>query len=185
MKLTVAFLLALSTAAYGGQILTNGDFETGSLSPWTNDTRFAPGAWSITNTNCFAGNFCATAPGNIGLEQTFAGVATADISSVTFKLLHSNTVGTAAAYDFFYTGGIDDEFAVFTSGTGWNSFDVTSQLRSNATLIGFEVFGDGASTTMADNLSIVASPEPRTWALLLSGLVGLGILQRKRSRSVS
>ena len=42
---------------------------------------------------------------------------------------------------------------------------------------------DGAPAVLTSNLTAV--PEPRTWAMMLVGFVGLGLAARRRSRKAS
>ena len=91
-KLAIFLLgtLLSSGFAYGSQVLVNGGFETGSISPWANDTRYGTGGWTVTSTGCYAGNYCATDVGDVGLKQTFAGVSTSAsqmLSSISTMLL--------------------------------------------------------------------------------------------------
>jgi len=46
---------------------------------------------------------------------------------------------------------------VFTTGTGWNFFDLFSHLRSTGSVNGFEIFGNPAGVTMADDFNITAA----------------------------
>lgn len=111
---TFALLPLLFTAlggfAYGGQILVNGDFASGTIDPWTNDTRYGTGTgWSITSSGCFSGTYCVTDTGNVGVKQTFTGIATTAITDVSFYEIPATA---SAVVDFFYQGGADDEFVV-------------------------------------------------------------------------
>ena len=196
---TKVFALLLLMMLFGGgmahasQVLVNGTLETGSISPWTTDTRYGQGAWTITSSGCFAGNFCATDTGNAALEQIFASVSTSTISSVTFEEKADNTV---TAYDLFYAGGIDDEFIGTLTPGAWTLVDATANLRSNALLTGFEVFGySGGSngSSLLDNLSIVSgsqpppppplapTPEPSSIVLLATGAGALALTLRGRA----
>jgi len=166
-------LLLLSGLAYGDEILVNGGFESGSIAPWTDDTRYGTGTgWSITSTGCTSGSFCATDNGNVGLKQTFAGVSTSSITQV------SGSVSDFASIDFFYAGGGDDEFGV--SGV----FDATSDLRASATLVGFEIFGNTGGPATVDNLSILANtssvPEPTSILLLITVMAAIGLIVARK-----
>jgi hypothetical protein len=184
VRLTLALLglLQVSPFAYGGEILVNGDFESGSISPWINDTRYGTGTgWSITSSGCYAGSYCATDTGNVGLKQTFAGVATSSITDVSFY--QTTYADDIAVVDFFYQGGVDDEVVVSGTATGdgsWVFHDATSYLLPNATLVGFEVWGNTTSTpSYVDDLSIVANsmavPEPGSMMLVSAGLIVMAV----------
>jgi hypothetical protein len=178
-KLLVTLAL-IGAAAKGSQILSNPGFETGSLSPWVEGTVFGGTDWTISSTNCNSGSFCATNNGNNELVQTFAPVAVGSITDISFWALHTSASVSAMAFDLYYQGGGDDESSVGTTGTGWNFFDVTSNLRSSGFLIGIGVFGNSGGVSFFDDASITANvPEPASAAFLL---VGLGVLAAARWR---
>jgi len=185
LRMALSALLFTGVVAQGTQIFTNPGFETGSLTPW-----ISSGSWAITNSGCNSGNFCAIDTGNNSLEQDFAAVATSSISQVSFFALNTSGAVTALAYDYLYQGGGFDEFIVNTSGTGWNFFDVTAQIRPSDTLVGFRVFGNSGGTTITDDLNITTGaagvPEPATFGLLFSGLGAIALIaKRRRTMSVS
>ncbi len=48
----------LTGVARAGEVLVNGDFESGVLSPFTNDTRFWIGiGFSVTSNGCYDGMY--------------------------------------------------------------------------------------------------------------------------------
>jgi hypothetical protein len=166
--------VALIAAAKGSQILSNPGFESGSLSPWFIGYNGGGTTWSITSTNCNSGGYCAVDNGDIELEQTFAPVPVASITDINFWALHPDPDVTALAVDLLYQGGAVDEFILYTSGTGWNFFDVFSDLETSGSLIGIGIYGNTQGVTMLDDASITSgAPEPATAAFLL---VGLGVL---------
>jgi hypothetical protein len=130
--------------------------------------------WTVTDTNCVTGS-CVVATGNVGLYQTFGGVPTVDITDVSFWASHPGVVGVEyGGYDFLYLDGSYDEFVFQTNDPGWSLFDATANLRPNDTLTGFEIWGyvglGAPNVTMADDISIMATPEPRTLNLILIDL---------------
>ena len=64
-------VMLLSGYAYGTQLLTNPDFETGLISPWTNDNSAQAGSWTVINggASCFSGTYCVTETGDVGLGR--------------------------------------------------------------------------------------------------------------------
>jgi hypothetical protein len=58
MRSTFIFL-ALASAAFGGSIVVNGDFETGDLTGWTINPLLDTNAWAV-GTNPHTGNFAAS-----------------------------------------------------------------------------------------------------------------------------
>lgn len=170
---------------YAGNILANPGFETGSLGPWfTGRTQFCSGTctdWFVTNSNPNSGTYSAEDVGNLELEQTFAGVSAADITSVTWFVQQPDGGGVEAV-DFFYSDSTDAEFVVPVNGTGWQQENATADVAPAKTLVGFSVWGVGGLTSFVDDLDIEANtttPEPETFALLGAGLLGLGLLRKK------
>ena len=175
-----AALMLLSGSAYGTQLLTNPDFETGLFSPWTNDNSAQAGSWTITSTGCHGGTYCVTDIGDVGLEQTFSPLNTAAVTSVNFWVDPTNMITIALLYQ---GGGVDNFFFVPTGGQVgvWNHIDETLNLRSNAQLIGIEVFGFSGSATKLDDFSILATaPEPGAFWLLATGLGMVGVMARRK-----
>jgi len=175
--------IALIGAAKGSQILINPGFESGSLSPWFEGQVFDGTNWTISSTNCHTGSFCATNNGNNELDQTFTSIPVGEITDISFYALHTSASVIALAVDLLYAGGGDDEFVVDTTGTSWNFFDVTSDLRTTGSLIGIGFFGNSAGVTFLDDASITATtsaPEPASAAFLLVGLGVLAAAARRR-----
>jgi hypothetical protein len=177
-------MVLLAGSAFAGELLVNGDFETGSLGPWFNARNFCGGncvEWNVNNSNPHSGMFSAMDVGNIELRQDFAPTPGSQIASVTFWV--NNSAGVDAV-DFFYSDNSDEEFVVFTTAGVWNLANVTADVNPGKTLVGFSIWGcDPNCTTFVDDASIMtegAVPEPGTFVMLGSGVVALaGAFRRK------
>ncbi len=189
---TAALLLFLlmSGPVAAGEVLVNGGFESGALSPWFQDRTFGTiiENWTVTTTLPHSGTFAATDNGNAELRQNFAGVATDSITQISFWAMHPDATINALFVDLFYSDGTDTGFLVNTVGTTYNYFDVTSDLVAGETLIGFSIFGNSGGQTFFDDASIITSaavPEPASVVLLALGLASAcGFLRRARRRGL-
>ena len=186
-RIILSIYLLACGAAQAGQFLTNPGFETGSLTPWTNDTRYGTGVnWAITSTGCHSGSYCAVDTGNIGLEQTFSPVADSTITDISFWALHPNSGVTALAVDLFYVWWrrrrVHSRYVRAPAGTSSTYF---ADLRPTGSLDGIEIFGNTGGVSMADDFSITAStattPEPATFGLFfVRGLATMAMAARRR-----
>jgi hypothetical protein len=185
MRFTFSLALCLFAAGLvrGGQILVNPGFESGALGPWAEGTVFSGSeAWNVTNAVAHSGSFSATDVGNRQLRQNFAAVAGSTITDISFWAEHPDASVNALAFDLYYSDSTSNEFAVNTSGTGWNFFDVFVDLNTTKSLTGFAVFGNGLGRTYFDDASITtsASPEPASLLFMGTGVIGLLALRRLR-----
>jgi hypothetical protein len=184
---TLALAALLTGSAFAGELLVNGGFESGVLSPWFNARDFCGVncvPWNVNTMNPHSGMFSAMDVGNIELRQNFTPTPASMITSVTFWV---NSTAGADAVDFFYTDNSDEEFVVFSTPGVWNFEDVTADLDPGKTLSGFSIFGaDPGFTTFFDDASIMANvattPEPGTLVMLGSGALGLLGAIRRRAR---
>ena len=102
---------------------------------------------------CQLRDFAATDVGNKELRQNFTGVLTSQISQVSFteKQIGSNLT----AYDFFYSDGGDQEFAVSPIAP-YQTFNVTAQLAAGRSLAVFPY----SVTRRAEHTSMMSSSRP-------------------------
>jgi hypothetical protein len=159
----VSVLLNVTDGSKGEiDLIKNGGFETGALSPWFPARKVCSAPcveWAVTTTGPWQGLYDAWDTGNLELRQNFHATETSSISSVVLWVRHpKGAINTAI--DFFYSDGADDEFLVYTSNTGWDSFDMTSYLASGVSLDGLSVWGYSAgagSVTYVDGVEVIAS----------------------------
>jgi hypothetical protein len=187
-KLLVAIALTtlIVPSAFAGQLIVNGGFETGSLSPWFNARNFCSGncaAWSVTNTNPHSGTFSAVDVGNIELRQNFTATLGSSVTDISFWV---DSQAGINAFDLFYTDGTDDEFVASSTSNVWTFEDVTSFVDTSKTLMGFSIFGVSPGfTTYVDDVSITAGtsvPEPGSLLLLGGGILAVASSLRRRLR---
>jgi len=169
-------------------VITNGNFESGSLSPWFQSNDYSAGTnWGITNV-AHTGSFGAFDIGNKEIQQNFAGVAVSSITELSFWIMHPDAGVTAFAYDFFYSDGSSNQLVKFTSGTAWQQFNLVGDLAAGKTLTGFGLFGNSGGSTYLDDVVITTAtapggiPEPATWALMLVGVGAVGAGMRHKQR---
>lgn len=173
-KLTFALLILLASSAFASELLINGDFETGSLSPWYNARDFCTGTcvpWNVNTENPHTGTYSAMAQGNFEMRQDFTPTAGANITNVSFWV---NSDSGVDAVDFFYTDSSDEEFVLFSTANIWNFENVTSDVDAGKTLMGFSIWGSGPGhVTYFDDASITSNavPEPGTLVMLGSGIL--------------
>jgi hypothetical protein len=112
----------------------------------------------------------------------FAAIVGAQISTATSSLdlvFGSTFVGTGLTLEFFCTDALGCDGV-----TGGESRDF--QLHITANQVGvydFEVFASGVDAREFDSITVVDTsvvPEPSTWALFGTGLLGLGLMAWRR-----
>jgi hypothetical protein len=184
----VFFALVMVTlmvgSAFAGELLINGDFESGELPPWSNARDFCGSIcvpWDTTTTVVHSGMFSATDTGNIELRQDFAPTLGSDITGVSLWV--NNSVGVNAV-DFFYTDSSIEEFVFFTTADTWNFVDLLSDVNTSKTLSGISFWGcDPDCVTYLDDISVTTgatTAEPSSLLMLGSGVLAVaGAFRRK------
>jgi hypothetical protein len=201
MKFRVTFRpLALAATVLGAaligapsasatNILQNGGFETGSLSPWFEGQNVTPGYvdWQVNSADVHSGAFSAYDVGNKELRQNFAATPVADIDQLSFWMRHPALVDAPAYVTFFYSDATSAGFTEYSSSTDWQFFNLTGLLDASKSLIGFSVYGyingPGTPVTRLDDFVIDVRngvPEPSAWALMVAGFGFAGAMLRRR-----
>ncbi len=194
MKILIvaATLMAFAPAAASATILVNGDFQAASITTgWTVSGDVNLGSGPIYNPCCgvtggVPGNlFAAFGGGNVtstnAISQSFAtvlgkaytvsfqyGALGGGSQAITFKLTGlSDTVLTPTA-----NNDLNTTFATYTTSFVGSGSPATIEF-SNAS------FADGIDP-IVDNVSVVAVPEPASWALMVIGFGMIGFAMRRR-----
>jgi hypothetical protein len=182
-KGVLAVLILLASSVFAGELLVNGDFETGVLSPWYSARNFCSGTcipWNVSTANPHTGTYSAMDEGNIELRQDFTPTLGSNITNVSFW---SYTDSGVNAVDFFYTDSSDEEFVVFSNPNTWTLQNVTSDVNAGKTLMGFSIWGSGPDhISYVDDASITSNgvPEPGTLVMLGSGVLAAAAGLRRK-----
>jgi hypothetical protein len=186
---TAACVASLTIAAFGAHaatnLITNGSFETGDFTGWTEGGNFVD---TFVVTDVFAYYSGAE-------DGSFYGVLGPIGSDATLSQTFSDTSGETLAISFWVNAVGDDpsDFsATFDGTTLFSAVDLsTGDAWEQVTV---DVIGTGSDTLLftfrddpayiaLDNVSVVAGvPEPAAWALMLTGFAGLGLALRRRTK---
>jgi hypothetical protein len=144
------------------EALVNGGFESGDLTGWSVDLSEG-GSVAVVTMNPHSGQYCACITGLGILTQTFHGIPTSSIRSITVweRTDDSNYLQTV---ELFYSDGVDELYGEITN--SWSLFDLTSQLEKGKVLVGIFLGGwtrlNGNETIHEnkyfDDLSILCTP---------------------------
>ena len=190
-KLLTFTALTFAAPSMAANVIVNGGFESGVLSPWFQDNDLGgPEAWNVTNADAHSGTFSATDVGNKEIRQNFAPVPVSSITEATFWLKHPTAPNLPAFVTLFYNDNTNTGFLVNTAGTGWEQFNVLGNLAAGKLLSGFSVYGYIGGTdpnrTFLDDVVIAANtvgvPEPAAWAMMIAGFGLAGAVTRRRMR---
>lgn len=190
--LAVATALSIVSApAFAANLVTNGDFETGSLSGWT----VAGGGsfpWGPTTSGPVSGTFAATT-GCVGAACTTIGSAG--------RMSLGQTLATTAgdiytlSFDFAGMGGVNGLNVLWNGASIFTLFNDLNVALTTYTVTGLVGAGGGSTLEFLgrqdpgfnrlDNVSVdlavpAAVPEPATWAMMLVGFGAIGAAMRRR-----
>jgi len=169
----IATLAMMGTAASGNMLL-NGDFESGQLTPW-----FASngGPW-ITSDESHGGMYSVAAYAGDAIRQDFAAVATADIAEVSIWIKRDG--GAFNQYTLYYDDGTTGVHTINNIGGSddWTFFEMTQSLVVGKILVGFQIYGTSAGPAYMDDVRIEGVPAPAAIAVL--GIAALAGRTRRR-----
>jgi PEP-CTERM motif len=163
--------------------LVNGSFETGDFTGWVQfgNTGFTGVSNTFSSVNPQDGNwqaFFGPVGSDGGISQSFfdtAGVTyTASVWMYSFGGTPNDVSFSIDNIPFFAAVNIDPQpYTQYTTtfvGTGLDIFTITQR--------------NDPSYQLIDNASVTAVPEPATWAMMILGFVGVGLLAyRRRNKS--
>ncbi len=177
--------LAFATPAAAQQLVTNGGFETGSLTGFTQTgntgfTGVSSGS-GIPASGTYAA-FFGPIGSNGGITQALA-TTSGQSYLISFDLQNLN--GGSNFYDVLF-GGVSLFSASNSGAFGYTNFSTTATATGASTLLAFNFRNDPSFFTL-DNVSVTAVngavPEPATWAMMLIGFGAIGASMRRRRRA--
>lgn len=178
-KIAIAALLAVSafSANAATELVTNGNFETGTFAGWTKsgNTSLSDVIRNTTTSN------------TTYLWRSGATNSPAAIS----QLLNTVVGGTyTLAFDVYSRGTSNVAFNASFGGNSVYSFTntqldwthvVINNLTATSALTELTFSSqNNPSFTRLDNVSVQAVPEPETYAMMVAGLAALGFMARRR-----
>jgi hypothetical protein len=188
--------LALAVITFGtalmAQTVVNGGFETGDFTGWTvsGDTTFVGVCDVGTCPGGFApeeGNFAAYF-GPVGDTATISQeIATNPGQQYTVDFYLAQPTGGTP--NFFSAAFGTSSFSITNFGVsfGWQEFDLTTTATSSETALSF-TFRNDPDYWFLDNVTVSSNgtggttPEPGTFVLFGSGLIGIAGLVRRKLR---
>jgi hypothetical protein len=175
-----AGLFAVGAHAEATELVVNGDFETGDFSGWTltlSPTSLLGVDGYGPHDGSFSAYFGAADPSDT-ISQTLATTPGAQYM-VSFKLDSEFTSGDSAGFVGSFGGtpfiSLSNANADFT----YTTFSFTVVAASASTVLSFAAYNNNWFYTL-DNVSVMAVPEPGTYALLGLGLAAVGAAARRR-----
>lgn len=183
-KLVTLVVVCMSVTVAHADMIINGGFETGGLTPWYQGAGSGVEDWNVTSADSHTGLYCAMDVGNIEIRQDFAAIPVNQIIELSYWLKQPGVA--ISAFHLYYSDSSYLQDIVSLSTTDWEFFDVTSSLEVGKELIGFSVYGytTGGSPndrTYLDDVTLSVVPVPGAVLLGLFGLSAAGLKLRRFS----
>jgi len=187
MRISIGALAIVVSALVGtaanANIVTNGGFETGDFTGWTQggDTSFT----GVDDSNPHSGTyeaFLGPVESSGTLSQTLATIP-GDTYSIDFWLENDDTTGNN-----FFSVSFDGQILTSitnASSFGYTEFNFALPASTSSTVLEFTAFNP-ASFWFLDDVSVTdtsnAVPEPLTVSILGAGLAGAAVLRRRKKK---
>jgi Carbohydrate binding domain/PEP-CTERM motif len=173
--------VCIAVPASAAELVTNGGFETGDFTGWTQSGN--TGATLVTSNSAYvhSGTYGA-ALGPVGSQGTLSqllNTVSGETYNISFWL--RNDGGIPNSFDAFF--GTQQLLATAAQGTSaFYNFTYTAT-GSSPTELRFD-FQQNPAFWGLDDVSVQgvmgAVPEPATWAMMLLGFAGIGFAMRRR-----
>lgn len=169
--------LVIQTASTN--IVANGGFETGNFASWTQAGNL--GFTGVSSGGAFAGTFQALL-GPVGSTGSITQVLTTVAGNrydLSYRLRTSST--TPNSFQVFWSGGAIASLSLNNASVpGWTSFSALNLVATGpSTSLSF-VFRHDPGFFFLDEVSVTATPEASTMALVGGALMLLGFYRRGR-----
>lgn len=178
-----AAVIVASPAAATVNLVVNGGFETGDFTGWTRSN--TQNATAINSNSPFEGSFDArlrttTSGGNAGYRTLSQFITTNVGYSYQLSYALRNQGNPNPVDDFEVTAGNSFFDHGDTPRFGYTVFTQDFVATSASTLIEFRYLHPTDGNFQLDAVSVVAVPEPGTWAMLVTGFALVGATMRRR-----
>jgi len=177
-------------------VITNGNFDTGSLAPWYVDRSFgSTRPWSIGSLDPHSGGYYAFNLGPLELRQNLTPILGSEITHFSFFVGAQFPDRGNPMIEIFYSDGgssgsheiaLDPSHASGGSSFGWiwDEVDLLPFVDGSRLVSGLSVVGIPNNVLRIDTFSLTSVPESSIFALFGGSLVGLA-LHRKRVEQVA
>ncbi|MGH6755036.1 MAG: PEPxxWA-CTERM sorting domain-containing protein [Bradyrhizobium sp.] len=172
---------AAAVSANAAELVTNGSFETGNLSGWTLTGNTGFSAFSSVVDSTLNGGQHAYQNGALGtdgiINQTVATVA-GQAYEYSFWLMNF----APGDNDFTASlGGVVLQSFVDSAAFSFTHFTGSVVAATNNATLSF-AFRNEPSYWQIDDISLAGVPEPASWALMITGFMGVGAAIRANRR---